>query len=119
ERMQAINEAKQPGFLKRGTIKNTNAPHFVHYALNELAKDLHVKIKDLSRSGLVVSTTLDLQLQNKVLKIAQDHIAKMKSLHNMSNAAVVIIDHHNGAIRTLQGNIDPNNPKDGAFDVAS
>jgi penicillin-binding protein 1A len=119
ERAKAIDEAKQPNFLKRGTIKNTSAPHFVHYALNELAQELHVKVKDLSRSGLIVSTTLDLQLQNQVLKIAQNHIAKLAKAHNMSNAAVVIIDHRNGAIRTLQGNIDPNNPVDGAFDVAS
>jgi penicillin-binding protein 1A len=37
----------------------------------------------------------------------------------MSNAAEVLIDYHNGAIRTLLGNINPNNPQNGQFDVAA
>ncbi|MBV9232326.1 MAG: transglycosylase domain-containing protein, partial [Chloroflexi bacterium] len=116
----ALDEVQQPGFLHRGVIKpDTLAQHFVAYALGELAQDMHVKIADLSRSGLVVSTTLDLSLQNKILKDAQKHIAELAQAHNMSNAAEVVIDNHNGAIRTLLGNIDPNNPVDGSFDVAT
>jgi membrane peptidoglycan carboxypeptidase len=119
QKMQAFYEAQQPGFLHRGVLKNNLAPHFNSYVLNELAQELHVKVPDLARAGLVVSTTLDLKLQNQVLKIAQKHIAELASAHHMSNAAVVIIDQHNGDIRTLLGNIDPNNPRYGAFDVAS
>jgi membrane peptidoglycan carboxypeptidase len=37
----------------------------------------------------------------------------------MSNASVVIADQHNGDILTLIGNIDPDNPVDGDFDVAT
>ena len=116
---QAVLETQQPNFLHHGIIQNTLAPHFVRYALNELAQELHVKIPDLSRAGLVVSTTLDLPLQNKVLKIAQGHIAALAKAHNMSNAAEVLIDYHNGDIRVLLGNINPNDPRTGAFDVAS
>lgn len=119
QRTQAIYEAQQPGFLHRGVVHNNAAPHFMRYALNELAQELHVKVSDLSRAGLVVSTTLDLKLQNQVQKIAQNHIAGMAKTHNMSNAAVSIIDFHNGDIRTLVGNINPNDPKTGDFDVAS
>jgi membrane peptidoglycan carboxypeptidase len=119
QEQQALIEVQKPGFIKPGRIDNSQAPHFSAFALNELARDLHVKVADLSRSGLVVTTTLDLAFQNKVLKIAQGHIAELAKSHNMSNAAVVMIDYHTGAIRTLLGNIDPNNPQDGAFDVAS
>src|SRR6266567_2020732 len=119
QKMQALDEAQQPGFLHRGVVHSSLAPHFTNYTLNELAQDLHVKVPDLARAGLAVSTTLDLKLQNRVLKIAQRHIAELAKTHHMSNAAVVIIDPHNGAIRTLLGNIDPNNPQYGAFDVAS
>jgi penicillin-binding protein 1A len=119
ERAQAFNEAQQPNFLHHSTIHNDLAPHFMNYALNELAQDLHVKIGDLSRSGLMVSTTLDLPLQDQALKIAQRHIAELAQAHHMSNAAVVLIDYHNGAIRTLVGNVNPNDPRTGAFDVAS
>ncbi len=116
----ALNEVQQPHFLHRGIIRpNTLAQHFIRYAVNELAQDLHVKVGELSRSGLIVSTTLDQSLQNKVLKIAQQHIAALSKSHNMSDAAEVVIDNHTGAIRTLLGNIDPNNPVNGAFDVAT
>ncbi len=37
----------------------------------------------------------------------------------MSDAAAVLIDFHNGDIRVLLGNIDPNNPQYGQFDVAT
>lgn len=115
----ALIETQQPHFLHRGSIQNKLAPHFMAYALNELAQEFHVKIPDLSRAGLVVSTTLDLPLQNKILKIAQQHIAALAVTHHMSNAAEVLVDYHNGDIRVLLGNIDPNNPRTGAFDVAS
>ncbi len=119
EQQAALLETQQPNFLHHGVIQNSLAPHFVRYAVNELAQELHVKIPDLSRAGLVVSTTLDLPLQNKVLKIAQQHIAALAQAHHMSNAAEVLIDYHNGDIRVLLGNINPNDPKTGAFDVAS
>ncbi len=120
EQETALHETQKPNFLHRGVIQqNTLAPHFALYALNELAQELHVKIPDLSRAGLVVSTTLDLPLQNKILKIAQQHIAALAQAHHMSNAAEVLIDFHNGDIRVLLGNINPNDPRTGAFDVAS
>jgi len=115
----ALYEAAQPGFLHHGIIQNNLAPHFVNYALKELATTLHVKLPELARTGLLVSTTLDLPLQNRILKIAQQHIGELSKAHHMSNAAVVMIDYHNGGIHVLLGNIDPNNPQNGAFDVAT
>ncbi|MBO0793265.1 MAG: transglycosylase domain-containing protein [Ktedonobacteraceae bacterium] len=118
--MQALSEIKQPNFLKHGRLRfDPRWSHFVQYTINELTQNLHVKRADLSRSGLMISTTLDTDLQAKSLKIAQDQIAKMAHTHNMTNAAVVAIDYRTGAIRTLVGNVDPSNPKTGAFDVAT
>ena len=115
----AIVEASQPGFLKHGIINNLSAPHFINYALNELAHHLNVQVSELARAGLIVQTTLDLPLQNQILKVAQQQIKSMKQAHNMSNAAEVVINYHTGAIKVLLGSIDPSNPKDGQFDVAS
>lgn len=115
----ALSEAKRPGFLHRGVIHNILAPHFVNYALNELTQVLHVKQADLARAGLIISTTLDLPLQNKILKIAQQHIAQLAAAHHMSDAAEVMIDFHTGAIRVLLGNVDPANPHYGSFDMAA
>ncbi len=116
QQLAAIKEVSQPNFLHRGIIHNDLAPHFVNYAIGELAQELHVKPDELARAGLVVSTTLDLPLQNQILKIAQQHIAVLAQPHHMSNAAEVLIDYHNGAIRVLLGNI---NPSQDDFDVAT
>lgn len=115
----AIAEAKSPNFLHHGVIHNLSAPHFINYTLRELARDLNLKIEELPRAGLVVQTTLDLPLQNQILKVAQEQISVMKQPHNLSDAAEVVIDFHTGAIRVLLGNVDPDNPVDGQFDVAS
>jgi penicillin-binding protein 1A len=116
---EAIDEVQQPHFLRRGTVSTNLAPHFVNYAINELATTLHVKPSELSRTGLLVSTTLDLPLQNQILKIARKRIGALAAAHNMSNAAEVLIDYRNGAVRVLLGNIDPTNPRYGSFDVAT
>jgi penicillin-binding protein 1A len=115
----AIAESNRPGFLHHGYIKNLSAPHFINYALRELASNLNVKVSELARSGLLVHTTLNLSLQNRVLKVAQDQIKVMKVAHNLSDAAEVVIDYHTGAIRVLLGNTNPTNPQDGEFDIAS
>lgn len=79
---------------------------FINYALNELASDLHVNVANLPSSALNVSTTLDLNLQKQVLQKARQYIATMATIHHMTNAAVVILDYHNGAILSLLGSLD-------------
>src|SRR5579885_168503 len=116
---EAIVEAQRPDFLHPGIVNNSLAPHFVNYALNELANTLHIKLPDLSRSGLVVETTLDLPLQNKILKIAQENVQALSAAHHLTDAAEVLINFHTGAINVLLGNIDPNNRQYGQFDVAT
>lgn len=116
---QAIAEVQGQHFLRPGIVNNSLAPHFVAYALNELASDLHVKESDLSRSGLIVSTTLDLPLQNKILKVAQENVKALSATNHLTDSAEALIDFHSGAIRVLLGNIDPTNPQYGQFDVAT
>ncbi len=115
----AIFEAQSPDFLHPGVMNNALAPHFVSYALNELANTLHVKLSELSRSGLVVETTLDLPLQNKILKIAQENVQALSAVHHLTDAAEVLINFHSGAINVLLGNTNPQSPKYGQFDVAT
>ena len=112
----ALAVANQPVFLHLGYIHIGLALNFFIFALRELATTLNVKDASvLARQGLVVSTTLDLNLQNKILKIAQQQVGMLSAAHHMTNAAVVLIDYHNGDIRTLIGSINPNDQ----FDVAS
>ncbi len=120
EAVRAAEEATQPGFLHPGFPVNL-APHFNNYVLRELQGLMdsgQVPEDILSRSGLRVMTTLNLDLQNQMLAIARAHIAQMATAHHMSNAAVVMIDYHTGAVQVLIGGIQ-NNTSSSQFDVAT
>ncbi len=121
DELQAESEARASDFFKPTAPPNL-APHFSQYVLQELQTLINnhqISAQDLSRSGLSIHTTLNLSLQNQILQEARQHIQDM-AYHNMSNAAVVGIDFHTGALFTLLGSIDYNNTSiDGQFDVAT
>lgn len=119
QQQAALSEVQKPHFFKHGVVNNSLAPHFEAYTLRELATMLNVNVADLSRSGLLVSTTLDLPLQNRILQIARTNVQALAGPHHLTDAAEVLIDFHSGAIRVLLGNIDPHNRRYGQFDVAS
>ena len=118
QKAQAILEIQKPNFVKPTYLPPEQAATYVDYVMTELTNDLHVKTADLSRSGLTVKTALDLNLQNYAQADAKMHIQQMAA-HHMSNAAVVVEDQHNGEVKAIVGNIDPNNPNYGAFNVAT
>jgi membrane peptidoglycan carboxypeptidase len=92
--------------LAQNSVQRPFASQFIDYALKELASDLHTTIAHLPSTALNVSTTLDLNLQKQILQKAKRYIATMATTHNMTNAAVVMLDYHNGAIRALIGSLD-------------
>ncbi|HEY7346724.1 MAG TPA: transglycosylase domain-containing protein [Ktedonobacterales bacterium] len=120
---QAQKEAGAPGFLKPGSLPPNLAPQFSTYVLQQVQTLINqhvISAGDLSRSGLRIYTTLNISLQEQILQIARSHIKAMAAAHNMSNSAVVLIDYHTGAILTLLGSIDYNDPNImGQFDVAT
>ncbi|MEO8953489.1 MAG: transglycosylase domain-containing protein [Ktedonobacteraceae bacterium] len=117
----AITEEQSPHFFKTAPSLTNRAPHFASFVLDQLVQLFHLKNRSqLSRSGMLVNTTLDINLQDKIQKIAQQHIAELRAAHNLSNAAEVLIDFHTGAIVSLLGSIDYNDTSiDGQFDVAT
>jgi membrane peptidoglycan carboxypeptidase len=119
DKYDAIDEVQGSNFFKINAALQNRAPHFVNFVLAQLQELLHIKNRsDLSRSGLVVYTTLDIDLQDKIQKIMQQHIAELRDAHHLTNAAEVLIDFHTGAIMSLLGSIDYNNASiDGQFDV--
>ncbi|HEY6410590.1 MAG TPA: transglycosylase domain-containing protein, partial [Ktedonobacteraceae bacterium] len=119
--LDAMKEAQSPQFFKRAPSLTDRAPHFANFVLDQLVQLFGLKDRSqLSRSGMIVSTTLDINLQDKIQKIAQKHIAELRAAHNLTNAAEVLIDFHTGAIISLLGSIDYNNAAiNGQFDVAT
>ena len=119
--LAAITEEQSPHFFKTAPSLTNRAPHFANFVLDQLVQLFHLKNRSqLSRSGMIVDTTLDINLQDKIQKIAQQHIAELRAAHNLSNAAEVLIDFHTGAIISLLGSINYNDTSiDGQFDVAT
>ena len=120
ERYDAINEEQSPHFFKFGLTLRDLAPHFDNFILDQLTSMYHLKNRsELSRSGLIVYTTLDVNLQNKIQKIMQDHIAELRDTHHLTNAAEVLIDFHTGAILSMLGSVNYNDVSiDGQVNVA-
>jgi membrane peptidoglycan carboxypeptidase len=119
DKYDAMREEQGKNFFKTAATLQNRAPHFANFVLAQLQKTFHIKNRsDLSRSGMVVYTTLDISLQDKIQKIMQQHIAELRAAHNLTNAAEVVIDFHTGAITSMLGSIDYNNASiDGQFDV--
>ncbi len=116
--LDATREAHGSHFFKAGAVLRNRAPHFVNFVLSQLEHLLHLTHSQLSRSDLVINTTLDIALQDKIQKIAQRHIAELRTTHHVTNAAEVLIDFHTGAIISLLGSIDFNDASiDGQVDV--
>lgn len=107
----ALQEIQKPGFASyHAPDQSAHAlalSSFTVYALSELANDLHMQPAALSRSGLIVKTTVNPDLQTKVLSEAQNDIAAIRDADNIHNSSVVMINPQTGAIETLIGNIDP------------
>jgi membrane peptidoglycan carboxypeptidase len=112
--LDAIEEAKQPDFLKPGKSFRNRAPHFyyfIHDQLHNQIKEQYPRISDaeadqiVARSDMKVYTTLDITLQDKIQKIAQDQIAQLAS-QNVTNAAEILIDFRTGAILSMLGSLD-------------
>ncbi|HEY7348575.1 MAG TPA: transglycosylase domain-containing protein [Ktedonobacterales bacterium] len=116
--VRAEQEAARKGFIHLGHATNA-IPSVSNYVMRELQGLMdsgQIPPGILSRSGLQVMTTLNMTLQNQILKIAQAHIKDMQAKHHhMSDASVVMIDYHTGAIQVLVGSIE----KGSQFDVAS
>jgi penicillin-binding protein 1A len=109
EAILAEQEAARPGFIHPGHATNL-IPSVSNYVMSELQQLMdsgQIPSGILSRSGLQVMTTLNLPLQQQMLKIAQAHINQMRAAHHMSDASVVMIDYHTGAIEVMVGSINP------------
>ncbi len=81
--LEAMKEAQSPNFFKTAPGLTDRAPHFANFVLDQLVKLFNLKDRSqLSRSGMIVYTTLDIKLQDKIQKIAQKHIAELRVAHN-------------------------------------
>lgn len=84
------------------------APHFVSYVRNWLERQFGSEI--IAQGGLIVTTTLDLALNDAATDIMRAHLSELATPrgnedvdHNASNAALVAIDPRTGEIVAMVG----------------
>jgi membrane peptidoglycan carboxypeptidase len=104
-------------YIDSGMIE---APHFVHYLIDEVLVPL-LGAQNLYTGGYNIYTTLDLTVEKKVEQIAyyrlyQDPCAQylgctgpLYQSHNVNNAAVVVLDPYNGEILAMDGSANYHN----------
>jgi penicillin-binding protein 1C len=103
------------GIQERFGVK---APHFAIYVRKWLEDRFGADA--VYRGGLRVYTTLDLDLNDEVQRIAAGHVKKLDDAgHNVNNAAVVVLRPRTGEILAMLGSVDYwNDAIDGKFNVA-
>lgn len=93
------------------------APHFVQYIQRELEKEYGEQV--IETGGLKVTTTLDLDMQDKAQTIVAEEIAKVKNL-KISNGAAVIVNPQTGEILAMVGSRGFSDPEiDGQVNVTT
>ncbi len=122
--------AQKDFFHPQGSTPNL-APHFVAYIQQQLSQMVQSGQLDLTRSGLNVYTTLDLDMQNATQQAMKNHLygdERDDYTHNLirndhvTNAAALLVDQHNGDIKVMLGSVDYYSkkiPGGGAFNVVT
>lgn len=111
---------KEQAQKKELTVKppqtNIKAPHFVFYVKSELEKQYGTK--QVEEGGLQVTTTLDLDIQQKAQTILKEEIEKLEG-YDVSNGAMLITRPPTGEILAMVGSVDYFASPSGSFNVTT
>lgn len=101
------SEEEEEASLKRITFApnrtDIKAPHFVMYVREKLIEEFGEEM--VLRGGLIVTTTLDIKIQEMAEKIVKEELEKLKIL-KVGNAASLIMDPKTGEILAMVGSKD-------------
>lgn len=101
--VEEAEKAQNEKLAFRPPIDNIEAPHFVFYVRDLLAKKYGGRV--VSQGGLKIYTTLDLGLQKGVEKIVTEEISALNGL-NVKNGAAMVTDPKTGQILAMVGSRD-------------
>jgi|688.fasta_scaffold00913_23 penicillin-binding protein 1C len=115
---EEYNWAKDEPLVYASNKSIINAPHFVMYILNDVLPSRYSE-DAIQKGGLNITTTLDLNLQKELEKIAAEEVKKAENL-DLTNAAVVAIDPNTRDIVGMVGSVDYYSKEiDGQFNAAT
>ena len=128
EEVAAQAETMKPGFFHLQPTPQKLAPHFVDFVLQQLTAMVDAHQINISRSGLNVYTTLNLDLQNHTQAAMVQHLygsdhddyGNLIVNDHVTNTAGIMVNQHTGAILVMQGSVDYNSTQiNGQFNVVT
>lgn len=111
---QAVEQLENVTFQPKGA--GFKAPHFVQY-VQKILEERYGQAA-VEQGGLKVTTTLDLDLQEKAQTIVANEIAKVEKQH-ITNGAAVVINPETGEILAMVGSKDFEAEGIGQFNVVT
>jgi 1A family penicillin-binding protein len=109
--------AELPDFKFQSKGSSFKAPHFVQYVQKILEERYGEKV--IEQGGLKVTTTLDLDLQDKAQNIVAEEIAKVES-QRITNGAAIVLEPNTGEILAMVGSKKFDDPDyDGQVNVTT
>jgi len=118
---ELIEEAKKEELEYRQVKIDIKAPHFVFYVKQQLIEEYG--IERVERGGLVVTTTLDYDLQQIAEEEVTAGVDKFRAAYNVHNGSMVVIDPKTGQILALVGSYnywaEPDPKVDGNVNIAT
>jgi membrane peptidoglycan carboxypeptidase len=129
---QAEQESAKYKFRSYTDTHHIQAPHFVHYVIDQVLVPL-LGAQNLLDNGYNIYTTLDLSLEKKVEQIAYSHLynvtcdnylgcyGPLNTVNNVNNAAVIVQSPTTGEILAMDGSVNYNDNRpqvQGQFNAA-
>ncbi len=112
---QALTDLENLEFEKASI--SIQAPHFVMYVRDKLVEKFGQEL--VEQGGLKVTTTLDLELQEKAQAIVTEEVDELED-YKISNGSSVVMDPRTGEIIAMVGSRDYfDQEKGGQFNVAT
>lgn len=96
------NQAKAATIVVTRFKPEIRAPHFVYYVKEYLEK---IYGPDVHKAGLIVTTTLDLEVQQAAEQVARDRIDELRR-QKATNASIVVMKPNTGEILAMVGSVD-------------
>jgi len=94
-----------------------DAPHFVVYVQRLIEERFGAEV--LAKGGLVITTTLDLDMQRLAEAEARERVEALRERNHVTNAAVVTLEPRTGQVLAMVGSVDYwNDAIDGRVNVA-
>jgi membrane peptidoglycan carboxypeptidase len=110
------NQALNEGLIFEPPQTPIYAPHFVMYVKDYLTQKFGLPL--VEKGGLIVKTSLDLNLQNKAQDIVTQEVNNDAYL-NLTNGAALVTNPANGDILAMVGSRDYNDPNDGTVNLTT